>query len=314
MRRQTADAASSGAWHRPDVSGAEREEAEGEGGGGDGGEKPAAVSYTATGSFVVPAFLVFVCPAFAMVFIRLIVEYQGDLNKFVQETRDVGFLQMLKTSVFPYVFGSRKACEFILPFAAVQLLLMRVAPGKITRGPVTPAGNIPIYKANGLFSFFLTLTVFGMGAYIFNIFNPATVYDHYQEIIGTLNLFSLAFCLFLSLKGRFVPSSSDSGASGNLIFDYFWGTELYPRVFGWDVKMFTNCRFGMMSWGLFLLCYATKQYQLGTLSDSMVVSVTLQLVYIAKFFHWEMGYMKTLDIMHDRAGFMLVREASFVWP
>ena len=42
------------------------------------------------------------------------------------------------------------------------------------------------------------------------------------------------------------------------------------------------------------------------IDDSMVVSVGLQLVYIAKFFHWEMGYMKSLDIMHDRAGFMLV--------
>lgn len=28
------------------------------------------------------------------------------------------------------------------------------------------------------------------------------------------------------------------------------GTELYPRIFGWDVKVFTNCRFGMMFWAL----------------------------------------------------------------
>ena len=40
------------------------------------------------------------------------------------------------------------------------------------------------------------------------------------------------------------------------IFDIFWGTELYPRFghalwdIGWDVKLFTNCRFGMMYWGL----------------------------------------------------------------
>ena len=75
--------------------------------------------------------------------------------------------------------------------------------------------------------------------------------------------------------------------------------------------MFTNCRFGMMSWGLFLLSYAAKQHQMGTLSDSMVVSVALQLVYITKFFQWEMGYMKSLDIMHDRAGFMLVRDSDY---
>lgn len=28
------------------------------------------------------------------------------------------------------------------------------------------------------------------------------------------------------------------------------GTELYPRIFGFDVKVFTNCRFGMMYWAL----------------------------------------------------------------
>ena len=283
--------AASGAWHRPD-DGSRRKER--------------SVSYTETGSWVVPAFLVFVSPVFAMVFIRIIVEYDADLPRFARYTAQVGALQMIKTSVWPYILGSRKACQFILPFAAFQLLLMRLAPGKITHGPVTPAGNTPVYKANGLLSYFITLGVFSAGAFVFEIFDPAEVYDHFQEIIGTLNLFSVLFCLAIYLKGRVSPSSTDSGASRNLIFDYFWGTELYPRVFGWDMKMFTNCRFGMMGWGLLLLCYATKQYRLGVLSDSMVVAVTLQLVYITKFFQWEMGYMKSLDIMHDRAGFMLV--------
>ena len=38
----------------------------------------------------------------------------------------------------------------------------------------------------------------------------------------------------------------------------------------------------------------------------MMVSVGLQLIYISKFFVWEMGYMRSLDIMHDRAGWMIV--------
>ncbi len=62
-----------------------------------------------------------------------------------------------------------------------------------------------------------------------------------------------------------------------------------------------------MGWPLLIICYAAKQHQLYGLSDSMAVSVGLQLFYVTKFFHWEMGYMKTLDIMHDRAGFYLVR-------
>ena len=38
----------------------------------------------------------------------------------------------------------------------------------------------------------------------------------------------------------------------------------------------------------------------------MVVSVGLQLIHISKFFICEMGYMRSLDIMHDRAGWMTV--------
>jgi 7-dehydrocholesterol reductase len=86
----------------------------------------------------------------------------------------------------------------------------------------------------------------------------------------------------------------------------FWGTELYPRILGWDLKEFTNCRFGMMYWQVGILCYAFKQYSdIGYVSATMFVSVLLQSVYIFKFFWWETGYFCSMDIQHDRAGFML---------
>ena len=108
-----------------------------------------------------------------------------------------------------------------------------------------------------------------------------------------------------------------------MLFDFFWGTELFPRVFGWDVKQFTNCRFGMMLWAVGIISFAWAQAERSSgLSDSMIVSVALQvskvntlylylyvyiyrlllnyicestnapqLVYITKFFHWETGYL-----------------------
>ncbi|CAM9555452.1 unnamed protein product [Ectocarpus sp. 12 AP-2014] len=70
--------------------------------------------------------------------------------------------------------------------------------------------------------------------------------------------------------------------------------------------MFTNCRFGMMYWAVGAVIYAyTQQQMYGKLSSSMAVSVILQLTYITKFFHWEMGYMNSMDIQHDRAGYYL---------
>jgi len=263
------------------------------------------VTYTSGYSLVAP-FFVTTCPAFAMIFSYTIVELDGSFTKLLELIFQKGMLHLFTKAWLPYIFGTATAWKIIGSFAIFQLMLMRVLPGKMTKGPVTPAGNVPVYKANGLLAFFVTITIFFI-LYFLGLFNPAEVYDHYLEIIGALNVTSLIFCGFLCLKGVYFPSSTDSGASGNLVFDYYWGCELYPRIFGWDVKQFTNCRFGLMGWAALILCYAVKQQQAFGLSNSMVASVLLQMIYIAKFFHWEMGYMKTLDIMHDRAGFYLVR-------
>lgn len=63
------------------------------------------------------------------------------------------------------------------------------------------------------------------------------------------------------------------------------GMELYPRIGSFDIKTWTNCRMGMMSWAVLILCYAAKQRQLyGAVADSMLVSVFLLELYIFKFF------------------------------
>lgn len=153
--------------------------------------------------------------------------------------------------------------------------------------------------------FFNYCFCFCFGSFYLQLFSATIIYDNFGAIVGALNCFSLVLCAFLYIKGRFAPSSTDSGTSGNVIFDYYWGTELYPSLFGINLKMFINCRLGMMSWGLILLSYAAKQHVLFGLTNAMVVAVALQFIYITKFFIWETGYLGSLDIMHDRAGFYI---------
>ena len=69
--------------------------------------------------------------------------------------------------------------------------------------------------------------------------------------------------------------------------------------------MVTNCRFGLMAWPLIILSFAFRQAEVHGLSDSMVVTLIIMLVYLVKFFIWEPGYLRSIDIMHDRAGFMI---------
>lgn len=252
-----------------------------------------------------PLFLILCCPPTVFLMWYTNVVLGGSLSALWKMIIHDGFFQTLGKIWWPVFFGSAMGWKIIGIFGLTQILLMRWIPGKLWQGPISPKGNVPLYKANGVLCFILTLVLFYVTSYQFHWFSPTIVYDHFGEILGALNIFSLFFCLFLYFKGRFFPSSTDASHSGNLIFDYYWGTELYPRLFGCDIKMFTNCRFGMMGWPLVLLSFAAKQNELYGLSDTMIVAVALQLIYVAKFFYWETGYLRSLDIMHDRAGYYI---------
>lgn len=254
---------------------------------------------------IAPLLLIVLCPPTVFLFWYTNIALDGSFSQLGHLIVQEGIWNVLKICWAPYFFGSPTAWTILAVFAAFELFLMKVLPGDKFEGPITPMGNVPIYKANGLLAFAVTMTAFVLCSFLFHFFSPTILYDRFPELLGALNLFSLLFCFFLLIKGYLFPTTTDAGGSGNLIFDYFWGTELYPRIFGWDVKMFTNCRFGMMGWPLLLLSFAAKQEQVYGLSDSMLVAVSLQLIYVTKFYIWETGYLRSLDIMHDRAGYYI---------
>jgi 7-dehydrocholesterol reductase len=252
-----------------------------------------------------PLILLLLCPPTVFAFWYTNVHLEGSLLRFGEFAWQQGLFSTLKIIWFPYFFGTSTAWTILVFFAAFELILMRFLPGKAYEGPITPSGQVPLYKANGLPAFIITIACFSIASFYYRLFSPTIIYDHLPGLLGALNIFSLCFCLFLLIKGYVNPSSRDVGGSGNIIFDYYWGMELYPRLFGWDIKQFTNCRFGMMGWPLIIISFAAKQQELYGLSDSMLVAVTLQLIYITKFFIWEPGYLRSLDIMHDRAGYYI---------
>src|SRR5690606_21071920 len=143
-------------------------------------------------------------------------------------------------------FGSPTAWGILGVFAATQLALLRFLPGQSFEGPITPQGNRPSYRNNGLAAFLTTMALFLGGSLGLGLFSATIIYDHFGELIGALNVLSLVLCLALYLKGRFAPSTSDAGTSGKAIFDYYWGVEPYPTVLGFNVKQDPDSRFGIM--------------------------------------------------------------------
>lgn len=243
-------------------------------------------------------------PPFSIVIWYLFSQTDGSILSFVMECQKNGLFQTIY-SIWPDAFDAT-AWKMISVYFITEILLLRLVPGKPFDGPVTPAGNVPKYKDNAMACFLLSVVFYLTGAYYLNLYSGGLIYVKFGPILSALNVFSFALCGFLYLKGLYFPSSGDSGSSDNPVFDFYWGTELYPRVFGCDIKVLTNCRWGLMFWAIGPISFMCYQYEtFGYVSDSMIVSVALQLVYVAKFFWWESGYMKTMDIMHDRAGYYL---------
>jgi 7-dehydrocholesterol reductase len=248
---------------------------------------------------IVPPLLVILSPPFTLLIWHTTAALHGSLTTLLGEFVHAGVVETILRVWQPVFLGSQTAWIMIVVFAGSQLVMMRLLPGPLIKGAATPGEETPAYTANGLLSFILTVALYSGCSFGLKFFPASIMYDHFGELLGALNLCSLILCLFLYAKGH-------GRHRGGFFFDYFWGTELHPRLFGWDVKMFTNCHFGMMAWPLILLSFAAAQHdRYGYVSDSMLVAVGIQFLYIIKFYWWEAGYLQSLDMIHDRAGFYI---------
>jgi len=215
-------------------------------------------------------------------------------------------------SVVPTAEGT----NFILTFMGVALVLERFLPGKIETGPETLTGHIPKYVDNGVLHCILYTFLFYAGSNLgfANLYDFGIIYDTFPGSVAFLNVFGIVFCMFLTFKGIHFPSTQDCGSSGSFVKDYLWGTELYPRILGLDLKRFINCRFSMTYWQLAGLSFCYRSYTLhgDTMDWGLFFSALSQYVYLFKFFLWEMGYMRSIDIIVDRAGFE-IQWGCLVW-
>ncbi len=226
------------------------------------------------------------------------------------------------TSVLVPTFEGAK---LVLIFMLVALILERTLPGKLEFGPETSTGHVPKYVDNGVKHCFVFSMLFFLGSNIgpcgqageqliplpdsighfmetsgvCNMYRPYSfgiLYDVFPSALSFLNMFGFVFCIFLMYKGLHYPSTQDNGSSGSLVKDFLWGTELYPRVFGLDLKRFINCRFSMTFWQLagFSFCYRSFVLRGNVMDWGLFFSALSQYLYLVKFFLWVSGLLIVL--------------------
>ena len=246
-----------------------------------------------------PLLAIVCCPPVIILLWMIAVHYNGSLREFERTITWQHFADQLP-------LPSLAAAKILAVWALLQIVLLLGLPGKQYSGPVTPMGNRPRYKLNGVAAFIVTHIVLWLGSYRFGFFSPAIIYDRFGELLSTIVIFAPMFCGLLYLKGLYYPSTTDTSRSGNVIWDYYWGLELHPALSGISLKQLIVCRFSMMGWSVILFSFLAKQYELhGHVSNAMWLSVALQVLYVFKFFVWEAGYFASLDMMHDRFGFYI---------
>ena len=253
----------------------------------------------ATRRLAVPLALMLGCPPAVIVLWMICAHFDGSVLAFFHRLDWATFVSLCPRP-------TATALSMIFVFVVLETLLLVLLPSKTHLGPVTPTGQRPRYRTNGLSAWVVTHAIFVLGAHPLGLYRLGEVYDNLGSILVTTNVLALVLCGVLYWKGKHHPSSTDNGTSGSFVWDYFWGVELHPTLGGESLKQLVNCRLSMMGWSLIVLSCAGKQWETeGHVSNTMLISAALQVIYLLKFFKWETGYFGSLDVMHDRFGFYI---------
>jgi hypothetical protein len=200
------------------------------------------------------------------------------------------------------------AVKLVLSFVAFELFLMRYAPGARCEAPVSKRGHashLPVYRANCLASYVISV---GLLAYLLwhddYYMISELVYSKFGCILSTINFCSVIMSALLLWKCVCNPSAGDAASCDNMLLDFIFGAQFYPRVWNMDVKQFMSCHFGLIGWQLFIVSLAYQQIKsLGWLSSSMMVSVVLQSVHIFNVVLWEAKMLCSTEFQQARVGY-----------
>lgn len=157
-------------------------------------------------------------------------------------------------------------------------------------------------------------------------FRPWTfIWDNYIQVLTANLAIAFALAVFVYVRSFSVKPGNRQrrelaagGHTGNMIYDFFIGRELNPRVnlpiLGEiDIKSFCELRPGWIGWLLLNLSFAAHQYKAhGYLSDSMILLTLFQGFYVYDALYMEPAILTTLDILNDGFGFMLAF-GDLVW-
>ena len=218
---------------------------------------------------------------------------------------------------------------WVLAYYGLSLVMQLGLPGSESTGVKLDSGGRHSYKFNSFASALLVLAACAVGTFLQGTSFPVWtfIWDRLPEIVTANLIISSALAIYVYLRSFSVPHPDQpnpthrelakGGHSGNILYDFFIGRELTPRIDipssvpligsqSLDIKLFCELRPGMLGYVLLDLAFIAHQYrEYGTVSDSILLVAAFQTLYVLDSLYMEPSILATMDVTTDGFGFML---------
>ncbi|XP_047244874.1 delta(14)-sterol reductase LBR [Girardinichthys multiradiatus] len=212
-------------------------------------------------------------------------------------------------------FWDPQAFVFVVLWILFQALLYILPVGKLSDGVLLRSGKRLKYRTNGFFAIMFSVVVVAVAVY--QGVDLTYIHSHFLQLTTASFLISMMLSIYLYFRSRSTGPDERAlgGNSGNVIYDFFKGRELNPRIKEFDLKFFCEMRPGLIGWCLINFAMALaemKQQNLVAPSCSMILVNIFQLIYVMDGLWNEEAILTTMDLMHDGFGYMLAF-GDLVW-
>nr|XP_057946881.1 delta(14)-sterol reductase LBR [Doryrhamphus excisus]XP_057946894.1 delta(14)-sterol reductase LBR [Doryrhamphus excisus]XP_057946903.1 delta(14)-sterol reductase LBR [Doryrhamphus excisus] len=212
-------------------------------------------------------------------------------------------------------FWDAQALGFVVLWILFQAILYILPVGKLSEGMPLRSGERLKYRTNGFFAIVTSAAV--VAAAVNQGVDLTYIHSHFLQLSAATFLISVLLSVYLYVRSLYAAPDQLAlgGSSGNVVYDFFKGHELNPRIKNFDLKFFCEMRPGLIGWCLinFALALAEmKQQGLASPSYAMILVNVFQLLYVVDGLWNEEAILTTMDLMHDGFGFMLAF-GDLVW-
>lgn len=225
-------------------------------------------------------------------------------------------------------FANWKATGWTLAYYLLSLVLYRVLPANEVYGyKLRESGRPLMYRFNAFHASVAQLAACAVGTYLYGADWAFWTFisENYLQLLTANIILAFVISAYVYIRSFSVKSSNNDlrelaagGHTGSLVYDFYIGRELNPRVtfplFGEvDIKAWLEMRPGLTGWVLLDLAFVAQQHRnYGYVSDSIVFTAVVQTFYVLYGQYFEERIMSMMDIITDGLGFMLTF-GDLVW-